>query len=210
MKYDLKKDRADLYAPGAREFVRVVVPPITYLAIDGHGDPNTAPEYVQAVSALYATGYAIKFAFRARTGDDFVVGPLEGLWSADDPASFAERRKDAWDWTMLIPLPPLVAEVDVRAGLKTAARKKPDLPIAAVTPLVIDEGDSLQIMHIGAYDAEGPTLARLHHEVMPSLGLTWNGRHHEIYLGDPRRVARERLRTVLRQPVRPRDESGTR
>ena len=129
MKYDLKKDRKDLYAPGSHDFVRVTVPSLTYLAIDGHGDPNTAAEYTDAVSALYASGYAIKFAFRARSGDDFVVGPLEGLWSSDDPSSFAERRKDAWDWTMLIPLPPAVTDADIRVGLDTAARKKPELPI---------------------------------------------------------------------------------
>ncbi|HCU78488.1 MAG TPA: hypothetical protein DGU37_08295, partial [Microbacterium sp.] len=120
MKYDLKKDRKDLYAPGSHDFVRVTVPPLTYLAIGGHGDPNTAAEYTDAVSALYASGYAIKFAFRARSGDDFVVGPLEGLWSSDDPSSFAERRKDAWDWTMLIPLPPAVTDADIRVGLDTA------------------------------------------------------------------------------------------
>ncbi|HBS09690.1 MAG TPA: hypothetical protein DEA69_12970, partial [Microbacterium sp.] len=160
MKYDLKKDRKDLYAPGSHDFVRVTVPPLTYLAIGGHGDPNTAAEYTDAVSALYASGYAIKFAFRARSGDDFVVGPLEGLWSSDDPSSFAERRKDAWDWTMLIPLPPAVTDADIRVGLDTAARKKPELPIDRVAARTIEEGLSLQILHVGSYDAETPTLRR--------------------------------------------------
>ncbi len=203
MKIDLKKDRKDLYAPSAKDFTEVVVPPMTYLAIDGHGDPNTSQEYVDAVSALYAAGYAVKFGFRARTGDDFVVGPLEGLWSSDDPASFAERRKDAWDWTMLIPLPDPVADDDIHAGLEKATARKPELPLDRVSALRLDEGLSLQILHVGSYDDETPTLARLHHEVMPERGYTWNGRHHEIYLGDPRRVAPEKLRTVLRQPVRP-------
>lgn len=203
MKIDLKKDRKDLYAPPVGDFTEVLVPPMTYLAIDGHGDPNTAPEYVDAVSALYAAGYAVKFAFRARTGADFVVGPLEGLWSSEDPESFAERRKDAWDWTMLIPLPDPVAGDDIRAGLEKAAAGKPGLPLDRVVALRLDEGLSLQIMHLGSYDDETPTLVRLHHEVMPERGYTWNGRHHEIYLGDPRRVAPEKLRTVLRQPVRP-------
>ncbi|OJW01477.1 MAG: hypothetical protein BGO47_13550 [Microbacterium sp. 67-17] len=202
MKYDLKKDRKDLYAPTTHDFTRVTVPPMTYLAIDGHGDPNTAPAYTDAVSALYASGYAIKFAFRGRSGDDFVVGPLEGLWSSNDPSSFTARRKDAWDWTMLIPLPPAVTDADIRAGLETAARKKPELPIGLVSAVTIDEGVSLQILHVGSYDAEAPTLHRLHAELMPAQGLTFNGPHHEIYLSDPRRVAPEKLKTILRQPVR--------
>lgn len=206
MAYDLKKDRADLYAPSSREFTRVVVPPMRYLAIDGEGDPNTAPAYAAAVAALYAVGYAVKFGLRARTGEDVVVGPLEGLWTSDDPASFVERRKDAWAWTMMIPMPEMVAEVDIRASLEVALRKKPELPIDRVEQRMLNEGLCLQILHLGAYDAEGPTLARLHHDLMPAQELTWNGAHHEIYLSDPRRVAPEKLRTVLRQPVRPLDD----
>jgi hypothetical protein len=202
VKYDLKKDRKDLYAPGRQDFTRVTVPPMTYLAIDGHGDPNTSPAYTDAVSALYASGYAVKFAFRGRTGDDVVVGPLEGLWSSDDPSSFEDRRKDAWDWTMLIPLPPAVADADIRAALETAARRKPELPIGRVSAVTIEEGLSLQILHVGSYDAETPTLHRLHAELMPSQGLTFNGPHHEIYLSDPRRVSPEKLKTILRQPAR--------
>ena len=199
MKYDLKKDRKDLYAPGTHEFTRVTVPPITYLAIDGHGDPNTSAAYSILRRDL---DELVKFAFRARTGDDLVVGPLEGLWTSDDPSSFADRRKDAWDWTMLIPLPPAVTDPDIRAGLDAAARKKPELPIDRIGAPTIDEGLSLQILHVGSYDAETPTLHRLHAELMPAQGLTFNGPHHEIYLSDPRRVAPEKLKTILRQPVR--------
>ncbi|GAB3296175.1 hypothetical protein EK0264_14840 [Epidermidibacterium keratini] len=202
MKIDLKSDRKDLYQPPKRDFVEVLIPPITYLAIDGHDDPNTAEQYAAAVAALYATAYSIKFGFRARTGDDFVVSPLEGLWVSDDPASFVERRKDDWSWTMLIALPDEVSTDDVAQGLATTAAKKPDLPVAQVSAREIDEGRVLQILHIGSYDDEGPVLARLHDELMPQRGLTWNGPHHEIYLGDPRRTPPERLRTVLRQPVR--------
>lgn len=203
MKIDLKRDLKDLYQPGSRDFVEVQVPPMTYLSIDGHGDPNTSDAYAAGVGALYAGAYAIKFTLRARTGQDFVVGPLEGLWSSSDPTAFVEARKAEWDWTMMIPLPAPVSSEDVATGLATAAGKKPDLPIGDLRVLELEEGRSLQIMHLGSYDAEAATLARLHHEVMPALGLTWNGRHHEIYLGDPRRVAPEKLRTVLRQPVRP-------
>lgn len=203
MKIDLKKDLRDLYQPKPGEFTEVDVPATTYLAIDGHGDPNTSADYAAAVGALYATGYAIKFGFRDRTGDDFVVGPLHGLWSALDPSVFTDRTKGAWDWTMMIALPDAVSSDDVEPGLATARAKKPELPIGRVSALELTEGRALQVMHVGSFDDEGPTLARLHHEVMPARGLTFNGRHHEIYLSDPRRVAPERMRTVLRQPVRP-------
>lgn len=203
MRFDVKKDRKDLYQPGGADFVEVDVPPATYLAVDGHGDPNTAPAYAEAVGALYAAGYATRSALKARTGDDFVVGPLEGLWTSADPAAFTARAKADWDWTMLIPLPDAVDTDDVAQGLAAAAARKPGLPVDRVRPLRLHEGRALQVLHVGPYDDEGPTLARLHDEVMPSRGLTWNGPHHEIYLGDPRRAAPATLRTVLRQPVRP-------
>lgn len=201
MKIDLKRERAHLYGPPASDFVEVVVPPLPYLAIDGAGDPNTSPDYVAAVSALYASGYTLKFAAKAR-GFDFVVGPLEGLWTSDDPGAFTRRDKDRWHWTMVIPVPVELTGHEVEAALTAASGKKPDLPIGRVRHEVIDEGLCLQIMHRGSYDDEGPTLARLHDEVMPGRGLTFNGHHHEIYLSDPRRVPPERMRTVLRQPVR--------
>lgn len=201
MRIDLKNERKDLYRPGAKEFVEVVVPPMTYLAVDGHGDPNTSPAYAQAVELLFTTAYSVRAAFKARTGDDFVVGPLEGLWSCKDPTAFTARQKYAWDWTMLIPLPTQVGAGDVEAGRVAAREKKPGLPHDGLRIVEIDEGRSLQILHVGSYDDEGPTLERLHSEVMPRLGVTFNGPHHEIYLGDPRRSAPEKLRTVLRQPV---------
>ena len=203
MKIDLKKDRKDLYQPGSKDFVEVDVPNMTYLSIDGHGDPNTSPSYSAAVEALYAGAYAIKFALKARTGEDFVVGPLEGLWSSADPTVFAERKKDDWDWTMMIPLPGPVSSADITQGLANASRKKPDLPIADLSAIDLAEGRSLQIMHVGTYDAEAASLARLHTEVMPTRGLIWNGRHHEIYLSDPRKASPDKMKTVLRQPVKP-------
>ncbi|WP_232547005.1 GyrI-like domain-containing protein [Propioniciclava soli] len=201
MRIDLKNERKDLYAPPTADFVEVDVPSVTYLAIDGHGDPNTSSTYADAVGALYTAGYGVRAAFKERTGDDFVVGPLEALWTSSDPETFVRQEKSAWDWTLLIALPDAVSSVDANAGITHAAQRKSELPVGEVEPRVIAEGRSLQIMHVGSYDDEGPTLARLHHEVMPALGVTWNGPHHEIYLSDPRRVAPEKLRTVLRQPV---------
>lgn len=188
MAIDLKKDFPELYRPGTRDFVRVQVPATRYLALDGQGDPNTAPAYRRALEALYPAAYAVRAAMKKRAGDAFVVGPLEALWWADDPADFVAGNKNAWQWTLMIPLPAQVTSED--------------LAVSDVEVRILEEGECLQIMHVGPYDAEGPTLARLHHEIMPSLGLTFNGAHHEIYLSDPRRSAPEKLRTVLRQPVR--------
>ncbi|WP_394162852.1 GyrI-like domain-containing protein [Galactobacter valiniphilus] len=200
---DLKARFPELYRPGKREFERVSVPPASYLAVDGHGDPNTSPAYAAALELLYTGAYSVRAVLKRRTGAAWVVGPLEGLWTAPDPAAFVRREKDAWDWTMLLPLPAEVSVEDLDAGLAAAAAKKASLAWASLRVLALEEGESLQILHVGSYDDEAPTLARLHDELMPELGLTFNGQHHEIYLSDPRRTAPEKLRTVLRQPVRP-------
>ena len=138
MRTDIKKDRKDLYLPGRTDFTEVDVPAITYLAIDGHGDPNTSPAYAIAIQALYAGAYAIRSALKKRTGDDFVVGPLEGLWTSADDSAFVARDKGEWDWTMMIPLPDAVSSQDIVDGLGQAARKKPELPIAALKELPLN------------------------------------------------------------------------
>jgi hypothetical protein len=201
-KYDVKRAYRELYAPSAREFTLVDVPPMRYLAVDGHGDPNTAAAYAEAVEALFSVAYAVKFRSRKELGRDFVVAPLEGLWRADDPAAFVARDKSAWDWTLLIAQPDWIDEALVAEAV-VAARAKGDRPALALVRLrELHEGPSAQILHIGSYDDETPTLARLHDEWMPQHGLTFAGDHHEIYLSDARRTAPEKLRTVLRQPVR--------
>lgn len=201
-KYDVKRAYRELYAPSAREFTLVDVPPMRYLAVDGHGDPNTAAEYAEAVEALFSVAYAAKFRSRKELGRDFVVAPLEGLWRADDPAAFVARDKSAWDWTLLIAQPDWIDEAVVAEAV-AAARAKGDRPALSLVHLrELHEGPSAQILHIGSYDDETPTLARLHDEWMPQHGLTFAGDHHEIYLSDARRTEPEKLRTVLRQPVR--------
>ncbi|WP_157415801.1 GyrI-like domain-containing protein [Agromyces allii] len=208
-KYDVKREHRALYAPSAREFVVVDVPPLRYLAIDGYGDPNTAETYTRAVEALFGVAYAVKFASKRELGRDFAVAPLEGLWWADDRAAFVARDKGAWSWTMLVNQPDWIDEPAVAAGVEAARAKavkagvepNPALDLLRLEHLV--EGSSVQILHVGSYDDEAPTLARLHDEWMPQHGFAFNGPHHEVYLGDARRTAPEKLRTVLRQPVRP-------
>lgn len=199
---DFKKELRELYGPPTKDFVLVAVPELSFLMIDGMGDPGTAQSYAEAVEALYSVSYTLKFASKNELQRDYVVPPLEGLWWADDPAAFVARRRDEWRWTMMIMQPDWITEAMVAASAETSGRKK-ELP--ALSGLRFDrrhEGLSLQIMHVGSFEAEGPTLARLHNEYMPAHGFTFNGPHHEIYLGDPRKTAPEKLKTVLRQPVK--------
>ena len=202
-KYDVKREHPELYAPSAREFSLVDVPPMRFLAVDGHGDPNVEPSYREAVEALFGVAYAVKFASKRGLGRDFVVAPLEGLWWADDPAAFVARDKAAWSWTMQIAQPDWIDEPSVAAGIEAARAKAPNPALERLRLERRHEGRSVQILHVGAYDDEAPTLARLHDEWMPQHGLTFNGPHHEVYLSDARRTAPEKLRTVLRQPVKP-------
>ncbi|WP_173923142.1 GyrI-like domain-containing protein [Agromyces sp. Marseille-P2726] len=202
-KYDLKRAHRALYAPSARDFTIVEVPPMRYLAIDGHGDPNTSRDYAAALEALFGVAHTLKFRSKKELGRDFVVAPLEALWRADDPVVFATGEKSAWSWTALIAQPEWIDEPLV-ADAVAAVRAKGENPALELLRLhELHEGTSAQILHVGSYDDEAPTLARLHHEWMPQHGLTFNGAHHEIYLNDARRTAPEKLRTVLRQPVRP-------
>lgn len=199
-KLDLKKSRKVLFSAPRNRFVPIDVPPVSYLMADGHGDPNRAPEYRAAVESLYATAYTIKFLYKA-DGRDFVVAPLEGLWSARDPESFIAGRKDEWDWTMMIMMPDFVDEASFQQARGRAAEK-----LGAISESLrletLEEGLCLQALHIGSYDEEGPLLAKLHKEIMPAERYEFAGRHHEIYLGDPRRTAPQKLKTLLRQPVR--------
>lgn len=199
-KLDLKKVRKVLFTAPLSRFVPVDVPRASYLMVNGHGNPNTAPAYKQAVESLYAAAYTIKFACKADR-QDFVVMPLEGLWSAHDPESFTARRKDEWDWTMMIMVPDYVSETRFQSA-KSKAQAKLGALSESLRLESFEEGLSLQALHVGSYDDEGPLLALLHNEIMPQGGYQFAGRHHEIYLGDPRRVPSEKLRTILRQPVR--------
>ncbi len=202
-KIDFKKEHRHLYQPSRKGFELLEVPPMQFLMIDGRGDPNEAPEYRAAVEALYAVSYTLKFMSKKELDKDYVVPPLEGLWWADDMDAFTlGRDKSQWQWTMMIMVPEWISR-DLADQAKEVAAGKKDLPaLPGLRCEYYKEGLSVQILHIGSYDDEAPTLERLHAEFMPSSGLTFNGHHHEIYLSDARRVPAEKLKTVLRQPVR--------
>jgi hypothetical protein len=201
-KIDFTKELRQLYRPPTADFEVVEVPPLTYLMIDGHGDPNSATEYTQAVEALYAVAYRTKFISKDDLAKDYVVPPLEGLWWADDMAAFTlARDKTAWDWTMMILLPSWISDELYQRALHDVRRKK-DLPgLQKIRVASYHEGLAAQILHLGSYDDEAPVLARLHGEWLPQHGYVERGKHHEIYLSDPRRVEASKLKTVLRQPI---------
>jgi hypothetical protein len=201
-KVDFKKEWKNLYKPSNQEFQVVEIPDLKFFKIDGRGDPNSAVEYAQAVEALYALSYKTKFLSKTN-GQDYVVPPLEGLWWAEDMDAFSTARdKSQWFWTMMIMVPDwITGEMLVEA--KIEVEKKKDLPaLEKVRWEVYQEGLAVQILHLGSYDDEGPVLDRLHQQWMPEQGYTFNGLHHEIYLSDPRRVEPDKLKTILRQPIR--------
>ena len=200
-KVDFKKTLKHLYNP-PKQFETVDVPEMQFLMADGHGDPNTAQEYKDVVEALYAMAYKMKFISKKTLEQDYAVPPLEGLWWAEDMQTFFTRDKSQWDWTMMIMTPDWITE-DTFSEAVAQVRKTKNPP--ALNKLRLEryrEGLSVQIMHIGSYDDEGPVLAAMHSEYIPENGLVEKGKHHEIYLSDPRRVAPEKLKTVLRQPAR--------
>ncbi len=197
------KKALDAYQAKRGVFRIVDVPRMSYLMVDGAGDPNVSPMYAQAVGALFPVAYGIKFAARARLGIDTVVMPLEGLWHADDMTAFTTRRDASqWQWTLMVMMPDHVDGEMVEAAREAAARKAEPSPLlGALRFASLDEGLSVQTLHVGPFDDEGPVLEELHHRFLPENGLAFSGRHHEIYLSDLRRVAPARLRTILRQPV---------
>lgn len=201
---DLVKLHRALYTPSHRHPAIVDVPERSFLTVEGRGAPESEA-YDDAVGGLFGAAYTLKFAVRNRdAARDFKVAPLEGQWWTDEARpSFAalQAGRDSWNWRLLIAVPDDITDDEAAAGLEAAARKR--RPAAAVTVRFerIEEGLAAQIMHIGPYADEWPTIERLHTWVTEQ-GYELHGRHHEVYLGDPRRTAPERLKTVIRHPVR--------
>ena len=200
-KIDVKKELKHLCNPSVKEVEIVNVPLLSFLMIDGSGDPNTVQKYKDAVEALFAVSYALKFIVKKEKGVDYGVLPLEGLWWTDDMTQFSMENKDLWKWTSMIMQPEYVTEDLVDRALEQVAKKK-DLPsLPKVRSESFQEGLSAQIMHIGPYSAEGPTITCLHNFIREK-GYELREKHHEVYLSDPRRSAPERMKTVIRQPIK--------
>ena len=199
-KIDLRKQLSDLYKVSAKQVTEVDVPKFNFLMIDGKGDPNKAQEYADAVTALYQLAYAIKFHIKkGKPAVDYAVMPLEGLWWVDDMRQFSEKDKSSWKWTMMILQPDFVTRELVEAMRAEVAGKKNPPALPKVRFEAYKEGPSAQILYIGPYANEGPTIQGIHEHIQQS-GRALRGKHHEIYLKDPRKSAPEKLQTIVRQP----------
>ena len=198
-KVDLKRELRGLYR-ASRTPTLVEVPELRFLMIDGHGDPNTSAAYRDAVSALFSVAYAARFALKRAGVLDYGVMPLEGLWWVPDMTAFSTADKSAWDWTMMILQPDQVTEAVIEEAKVKAAGKVPAEVLERLRLEPFAENRAAQVLHVGPYSVEGPTIAALH-AFITDQGAQLTGKHHEIYLGDPARSAPDKLTTILRQPI---------
>jgi hypothetical protein len=200
-KIDYKKT-LDSYQAKHNEFRIVDVPKLQYLMIDGHGDPNASKAFSDATAALYPIAYKLKFTSKLELGKDYTVMPLEGLWWSDRMETFTSARdKSQWDWTLMIMQPGWITQEMFKAAMQKTAEKDPPASLTHVRLETLDESQCVQTLHIGSYDDEADTLAKMHHEFIPANHLKMVKKHHEIYFSDFRKVAPNKLRTLLRQPV---------
>ena len=200
-KIDFKKELKELYSAPAKSPVLLDIPELSFLMIDGTGDPNTSTEYREAIGALYSLAYGLKFAIKKGKDEiDFSVMPLEGLWWSEDPEDFTMGRKDKWQWTAMIMQPRHMTDGLYQDVLSQIQKKKPSNALSKVRLAAFKEGLSAQIMYLGPYSGEGPTILKLREFIMEK-GHSLAGKHHEIYLGNPERSAPEKLKTIIRQPV---------
>lgn len=198
-KLDIKKEKKELFKGKAGEVREVFCPKSYYITVDGEGDPNTSERYMGAVEALYQVGYTLKFMYKEKDLD-FVVMPLEGLWWADSYEVFTEQEKDKWKWRSMIELPDFVTEEDIELAKKIAFEKNKSDIVKEILHREMNENKSFQVLHVGPYDEEAEDIAELH-RVIKEAGYSLRGKHHEIYLSDPRRVEKDKLQTIIRQPV---------
>jgi hypothetical protein len=199
-KADYRKELKRWYAPTAKEVVEVEPPPANYLMIDGAGDPNTSREYAAAVEALFTVAYTLKFMVkRGPLAVDYGVMPLEGIWWADDMTTFSTEEKGRWKWTMMIMQPALVTAAMVKIACVEIRRKKNPEALDRLRFELFTEGRCAQILHVGPFSEEGPTVEKVHHFIEKHGGKL-AGKHHEIYLSDIRKAAPARWRTIVRQP----------
>ena len=202
IRIDFKKELNHLYNPSAKEVVIIDVPKMNFLMVDGAGNPNTVQEFKDAVEALYAVSYALKFMIKkGKIAIDYVVMPLEGLWWTDDMTKFSMENKDIWKWTVMIMQPEYVTKDLFNKALEQVKKKKNLPALSEIRFESLDEGLSAQIRHIGPFSAEGPTIEKLHNFIKEN-GYELREKHHEIYLSDPRRTAPEKMKTVIRQPIK--------
>lgn len=200
-KLDLRKELRHLYHPPAKDVTLVKIPTFNFLMIDGAGDPNTSKGFQDAIQALFTLSYTLKFMVKKEKKIEYPVMALEGLWWSEDMSAFSLQQKDRWKWTVMMMQPKIVTKSMVKKAVKTVQAKKEIPTIDGVRFASFAEGLSAQIMHIGPFSTEGPTIEKVH-TFARERGYELSGKHHEIYLSDVRRVRPEKMKTVIRQPVR--------
>ena len=199
-KVDLKKELKNLYNPSAKEVSIVDVPVMNFLVVDGEGAP-TSPQYSAALEALFSVAYTLKFMVKKDKGVDYSVMPLESLWWVDDMSKFSAYRKDEWKWTVMIMQPKYVTSDDFNLTVEQVKKKKNPIALSKVRFESFKEGPSAQIMYVGPFSAEEPTIVKIHAHIQNG-GHALNGKHHEIYLNNPATTAPEKLKTIIRQPMK--------
>lgn len=198
-KVDFRKELKDFYNPSAKEVSFVDVPDMNFLLIDGQGAP-ASQTYVASIQTLYPLAYTLKFIVKKNRGIDYGVLPLEALWWADDMSKFQTMQKDEWKWTSMIMQPKYVTESDFKGAIEKVQKK--NLPaIGKVRFECFHEGKAAQLMHIGPYSDEAKNIQRIH-DVIKASGYQLSGKHHEIYISNPDKTALEKLKTVIRQPMK--------
>ena len=201
IKMDYKKEFKHLYRASAKKVEIVDVPRMNFLMIDGAGDPNISREFQEAVEALFGVSYTLKFMIKkGKLEIDYGVLPLEGLWWADDMSQFSTKNKENWKWTLMIMQPAYVTAELVSDAIEQVKKKKKATAAPGLRFEAFSEGNSAQVMHLGPFSEEGPTIEKLH-QFIEEKGFNLSGKHHEIYLSDFRRAAPEKLKTIIRQPI---------
>jgi len=201
-KIDFKKEMKHLYNASTKNPEIVDVPQMNFLMIDGEGDPNISERFKGSVEALFPLSYTLKFMIKKRNIQiDYGVMPLEGLWWSDDMTAYSMGKKDLWKWTVMIMQPEYVTRDLYMEAQEYLKKKKDILLLPEVRFESFKEGKSAQIMHIGPFSEEGPTIERLH-KYIEANGDKLFGKHHEIYLSDLRRTAQEKWKTIIRQPMK--------
>ncbi len=199
-KKGLSKELQSLYFPSAKEPVFVDVPAMQFAMVDGAGDPNSAKGFQEAIGALYGVAYAVKFAAKKEGVRDVLVMPLEGLFWSEGGGEFVPQDKGGWHWTLMLMEPPEVSRQLFDESVRQLRERKNPPGLDKVRLEKFKEGKAAQILYVGPYAAERPTIERLHAFIRGS-GYRLSGKHHEIYLGNPQRSAPEKLKTVIRQPA---------
>lgn len=202
-KIDLRRELKHLYRPPTKEVVEIEVPEMRFLQIDGEGDPNTSEAFREATEAVYSISYALKFAVKREQGVDFGVMPLEGMWWTEGEKTDLEEiqaDRSVWRWNLLIMQPEWVTQERFEHALASTQKKKNLAALSRIRFERFHEGRAAQVMHIGPFAEEGPTIERID-QFIQERGLKHRGRHHEIYLNDFRRTAPEKLKTIIRHPI---------